>query len=102
MHESDLRVTDTDTLVELHVKAHEHGFNRCGMAEDAFAQLDPAGTHVLAMRLWGHNIDASSVMHHRVEVLAKQVGTMDPLGFLLDVSNEDWQNLAKAPKVEVK
>jgi hypothetical protein len=69
---------------------------------DVNERLDPEGSHVLNLVLWGHNVDnPDNDLHHRVRVLAKLSGTNEPSEpFLLDIRDTDWKRLMTAEQAK--
>lgn len=98
---TDLRVCNTDDLRHLVKQADRHDLNR--RMDLMGVRLDPEGNHVLSLILYGHNMDVpGTLLHHRVQVLAKTEGSMDPLCFVLDVLDTDWVRLKSAIDARVE
>ena len=91
---SDYRVCNTEDLRLLVKVAKRNGFNRIPILPD----LDPDGGHVVSIVLFGHNMDQSSVFHHRCRVLCKVLDEDNPVEIMLDVRDEDFRRLHKADK----
>jgi len=66
--------------------------------------LNTNGIHVLKMLVRNHKgYTNKDIIHHRVSVLASVVGSAmqlfgkpEPIEFLLDIRDEDWNNLVDA------
>jgi hypothetical protein len=95
----DLKVCNTEDLRHLANVAKRHDLNR---QMPAGLDLDPDGNHVLSLVLWGHNAEASPALHHRVLVLAKVRGSMEPETFHLDVLDRDWRRLLTVEQAKVR
>lgn len=93
--EEDRRVCNTDDLIALAFRSRDfaRSVDRNGLAEI----LDPDGVHLLAMLLWGHNMDkANAILHHRVRVYCKVKGSDEPTEFQMDIRDDDWKKLHRA------
>lgn len=90
------RVCTTKTLRVLAQHGKALGFNRQIEVPD---DIDPDGAHLLSMRLFGHNADAATEFHHRVEFYLKRKDSMEPLVGLMDISDDDWNDLVPYSKV---
>lgn len=90
---TDIRVADTANLLRLNAAAIQADFNRAADPEGLSATIDPDGTHVLCLVLFGHNMDTAPVLHHRVRVLAKATGSPVPRTFILDIADDEWRRL---------
>jgi len=55
------------------------------------------GIHVLEMVVQDHKGHTNKdIIHHRASVLASVGGSSEPMEFLLDIRDEDWNNLVDA------
>lgn len=93
--EEDRRVCGTDDMIALASRSRNfaRSVDRNGLAKI----LDPDGVHLLAMLLWGHNMDkANAVLHHRVRVYCKVKGSDEPTEFQMDIRDDDWKKLHPA------
>lgn len=84
------RVCTTDTLRVLAAEAETLHLNRQIVVPD---DIDPDGTHMLLMVLYGHNMDQASTLHHRCQVWMKMKDTGVPDTVLLDVTAAAWDGL---------
>lgn len=88
---TEYRVCNTSDLRVLSSRSGKHGSD---LSPALSAALDPDGTHVLRLALYGHNMDAqNTVLSHRIKVLAKVVGTDEPVEATLDMRDSDWKRL---------
>lgn len=64
------------------------------------AKLDPDGTHILSLMLYGHNMDWDTTrpLHHRAYALLKlkDRGPDDPYTLMLDITDQRWRSLPSA------
>jgi hypothetical protein len=59
--------------------------------------LSMNGIHVLKMVVQDHKGHTNKdIIHHRASVLASVGGSSEPMEFLLDIRDEDWNNLVDA------
>lgn len=87
------RVCTTPTLRILEANGVALGLNqRIQVPED----IDPDGAHLLIMLLFGHNMDAGTEMHHRVQVYMKRKDSDEAIIALMDIMDDDWQALQPA------
>ncbi len=85
------RVMNTDTLIDLNSKAQRYGFNQY-LHKQFISKLDPYGVHVVSMSL-PHQED-----HLRLVMLLKVNGSDYPREGLLDITWEDFNNLAEVER----
>lgn len=93
---NESRVVTKEQLLLLGRIAEDQNYNRQVRIDELEHDLDPDGFNVLVMSLPFHN----DTPVHRVTVLAKAIGRIPPVMFLLDVSAPVWEELATVKDVQ--
>lgn len=67
------------------------GFNRTVDITSIERIIDPSGLHVVDMLLMYHQAARPFPDHHRISVLMKKTGVLEPAQFMLDVHVKYWE-----------
>ena len=96
---SDVKVCNTDDLITLLGNAMRNKFNR-QVDADVLGFLDPEGAHLVVVALPFHNLDHTSIPHHRCNLYLKAKGKTEPIeGLFLDVAVSDFDRLTDAGQI---
>jgi hypothetical protein len=88
------KAANSKTLAKLIKTAQTLNFNQY---PEKLPFLSTNGIHVLQLVIWDHQGHTNKdIVHHRALVLAHIGSNVEPLEFLLDIRDEDWNNLVDA------
>jgi len=88
------KAVNSKTLKKLIETAQLLNFNRYPVER---YRLSTNGIHVLHIIIRNHKGYANKdIVHHRTKVLAHVDGSSEPVSFILDIRDEDWNNLVDA------
>lgn len=88
------KAANSKTLAKLIKTAQTLNFNRY---PERLPFLSTNGIHVLQLVVLDHQGHTNKdIVHHRALVLAHIGNNVEPIEFLLDIRDEDWNNLVDA------
>lgn len=96
----DVRIFSTDMALAAMREGAKLGLNRQVDVDGITPLIDPDGWHAGVVILPFHSaFDKSLPSHHRIELMVKVKGSMDPIQLVMDITVDTWQRALEPSQV---